>query len=1096
MRIMRITAFIVFILSMQVFAKSFGQTEKINLSMNSTIKEVIERLEEVSDYRFVLKSNESILDKQVNVKYTNESIEKVLNDLLKDSGFTYKIVDRYIAIKPINDATPNIQQQKSVKGKVTDSTGGTLPGVSVVVKGTTNGSITDIDGNYKISNLPDNAMLQFSFVGMKTMEVSVGSRETINVTLTEEAIGLEEVVAVGYGTQRKADLTGAISQVKMKDILSVPTGNAMSALEGRLPGVNITTDGTPGGIGTNTSIRGITSNGNISPLLVIDGVQTRENLSTLLNANDIESIQVLKDAASASIYGVQAANGVIIITTKKADKGKLKVDFDAQLTAQTYHSNIKMLNAQQWGDVYWSAYKNDGQVPSHDQYGSGPTPVIPEFINPQHTIHSGDTDWAKQVYHTSLQQNYNLAVSKGGDNGSSTFSLNYFNQDGLIKYTNFTRFNARFNSNYSFLENKLRVGENVTVSNWDQILKPAGIEELTIAQHPLIPVYDINGGYAGPTQGLGDKPNPIRLLDQQKDNRNTNWRIFGNAYIEIEPVKNLVFRSNFGMNYRNEFLSNFQPKWSEGDRVVDKNSLTTQNDYSKEWIWSNTLTYNLKYKDHSFNALLGQEAKDTRNETLVGVREGFLIQNLDYRYLGAGGGKQTNDGFADRYAITSYFGKLNYSYLDRYLLSGTVRRDATSRFGSNNNSALFPAFTAGWRISQENFMKPIGAISDLKLRLSWGQNGNDNADNEATYTKYAISAILSGYDMAGANTGTIASGIYKVRSGNPNIKWETTTQKNIGIDLAMFNSRLSVTLDYYQKDTKDMLIERPYIGVIGEGGSMSYNGASMSNNGFEAIGNWRDQFKNGIKYDITISASVNKNEITYLPEDIYYTYGGGNGLDKSIVGQPIGSWFGYKTDGLFKTAEEVANSPIQPGKGLGRVRYVDVNGDGTINQKDMTWLGSDQPKFQGSINLGISYRAFDFSVLAIGMVRNAYNNSKFYTDFFQLWTGNHSTRLLNAWTPENANSSIPALTAVNLNDEGRLSEYFIEDGSYLKIKNVALGYTLPQKISEKFKLRNLRLYVQAQDLLTITKYTGADPEGLGYPYPLPRTFTFGLNLGF
>ena len=988
-------------------------------------------------------------------------------------------------------------QTKTISGVVSSSENGEkLIGVTVLVKGTTTGTTTDIDGKYSISVPNKDVILVFSMIGMKKEELKTGANSVLNVILYPDSKLMDEVIVTGYSTERKADITGSVSVVKMKDIASIPTGNAISALEGRLPGVNITTDGTPGGVGTAATIRGITSNGNISPLLVIDGVQTRENLATLLNANDIESIQVLKDAASASIYGVQAANGVIIITTKKADKGKIKVDLDAQFTAQMYHSNIKMLNAQQWGDTYWTAYKNDGQVPSHDQYGSGPVPVIPEFINTAHTIRSGDTDWAKQVYQTSLQQNYNLTVSKGADNGSSTFSLNYFNQEGLIKYTNFTRFNTRFNSNYSFLENKLRIGENVTISNWDQILKPGGIEELTIAQHPLIPVYDINGGYAGPTQGLGDKPNPVRLLDQQRDNRNTNWRIFGNAFIEIEPIKNLVFRSNFGLNYRNGFQSNFQPKWSEGDRVVDKNSLFTQNDYSKEWIWSNILTYNLKIDQHSISALLGQEAKESVNETLNATREGFLIQNLDYRYLGAGGGKQTNDGYADRYAITSYFGKVNYSYMDRYLVSGTLRRDASSRFGMNNNSALFPAFTAGWRISQESFMKNVTPISDLKLRLSWGQNGNDNADNEATYTKYAISAILAGYDMAGANTGTIASGIYKVRSGNPDIRWETTTQKNIGIDLAMFNNRLTLTMDYYMKDTKDMLIERPYIGVIGEGGYMSYNGASMTNNGFEAIATWRDQIDKDWKYDVTVAGSVNKNEITYLPKDIYYTYGGGNGIDKSIVGQPIGSWFGYKTDGLFTTAEQVANSPIQSGKGLGRIKYVDVNGDGVINQKDMTWLGSDQPKFTGSVNLSVSYKSFDLSLLAMGVVRNAYNNSKFYTDFFQLWTGNHSTNLLNAWTPQNSTSTVPALTAVNLNDEGRLSEYFIEDGSYLKIKNIALGYTVPKSITEKLKIRNLRFYVQGQDLLTITKYTGADPEGLGYPYPLPRTFTFGLNLGF
>ncbi|MDD4971295.1 MAG: TonB-dependent receptor [Paludibacter sp.] len=988
-------------------------------------------------------------------------------------------------------------QTKTITGVVTTSENGeSLIGVTIMVKGSSTGTVTDINGKYSISVPNNDAILVFSMIGMKKEELKPGSSQVLNVVLSPDSRIMDEVIVTGYSTERKADITGAVSVVKMKDISSIPTGNAMSALEGRLPGVNITTDGTPGGVGTNATIRGITSNGNISPLLVIDGVQTRENLSTLLNANDIESIQVLKDAASASIYGVQAANGVIIITTKKADKGKIKVDLDAQFTAQFYHSNIKMLNAQQWGDTYWSAYKNDGQVPSHDQYGSGPTPVIPEFINLQHTIRSGDTDWAKQVYQTSLQQNYNLTVSKGAENGSSTFSLNYFNQDGLIKYTNFKRFNTRFNSNYSFLDNRVRIGENVTISNWNQILKPGGIEELTIAQHPLIPVYDINGGYAGPTQGLGDKPNPVRLLDQQKNNRDESWRIFGNAYLEIEPVKNLVFRSNFGLNYRTEFLSAFQPKWSEGDRVVNKNSLTTSNNYSREWIWSNTLAYNLKLNNHSFNIMLGQEAKELINESLSGTREDFLIQNLDYRYLDAGGGKQTNSGNADRYAITSLFGKLNYSYLDRYLLSGTMRRDASSKFGSNNNSAIFPAVSAGWRISQESFMKDVTQISDMKLRLSWGENGNDNANNEATYTKYAINGILAGYDMTGANSGTIATGIYKLRTGNPNIKWETTNQKNIGLDVAMFNNRLSLTMDYYMKDTKDMLIERPYIALIGEGGDMSYNGASMTNNGFEAIASWRDQFNKDFKYDITVAASVNKNEVTFLPSDIYYTYGGGNGIDKSIVGQPIGSWFGYKTNGLFTTADEVANSPVQPGKGLGRIRYVDVNGDGVIDQKDQTWLGSDQPKFSGSVNLGISYKSFDLSVLAIGVVRNAYNNSKFYTDFFQLWTGNHSTNLLNAWTPQNSTSSIPALTAVNLNNEDRLSEYYIEDGSYLKIKNIAVGYTVPKSITEKLKIRSLRFYVQGQDLLTITKYTGADPEGLGYPYPLPRTFTFGLNLGF
>ncbi|MDB5019324.1 MAG: SusC/RagA family TonB-linked outer membrane protein, partial [Pedobacter sp.] len=418
-------------------------------------------------------------------------------------------------------------------------------------------------------------------------------------------------------------------------------------------------------------------------------------------------------------------------------------------------------------------------------------------------------------------------------------------------------------------------------------------------------------------------------------------------------------------------------------------------------------------------------------------------------------------------------------------------------FGKNNNAAVFPAVSAGWRISQENFMKGQSLISDLKLRASWGQNGNDLLDNEATYTKYSTNLNMGGYDISGINQGTIPNGIIKDRTGNPNIKWEVTTQTNLGLDLAMLKDRLSLTLDYYIKKTDDMLIDRPYIGIIGEGGSMAYNGASLSNKGFEAILNWRDRIGRDFNYSLTFTATAYKNKVTAVPDDILYTYGGGNGQDKTIVGQPLGSWLGFRTNGIYRSAEELNDGINKPGKGLGRIRYVDTNGDQVINDRDMEWLGSDQPKFIGGLNVALGYRAFDFSFFVNGMIRDAYNNSKFYTDFFQLWTGNHSTRLLDAWNPTtNSSSDIPALTALNINEENRTSQYFIENGSYLKLKNIQLGYTVPRSLADKVKLRNLRMYIQGQDLVTITKYKGADPEGLGYPYPLPRTFTFGLNFGF
>lgn len=990
-------------------------------------------------------------------------------------------------------------QNMEIKGKVISSED-QLPliGVSVVENGTQNGVITDLDGVFSMTVTSKDAVLTFSMVGMKAVDVKVANKKFISVLMDPDAVMLDQVVVTGYTTEKKADITGAVSVVKIDDIASIPTGNVMSSLQGRLAGVNVNADGQPGGGTTSTTIRGLNTINNSSPLYVIDGVQTRENISTLINPNDVESIQVLKDAASASIYGTQAANGVIIITTKKSAKEKTRITFDGKVSSQNYHTAIPMMNTLQWGQVYWKAYQNDGIAPSHDQYGNGAEPVIPAFIDADQTIPAGNTNWADQVYQQAQMQTYNLTVANGNKNSNSLLSFNYFDQDGLIKYTNFTRYNVRVNSDYRILNNMIRVGENINISNWSEITKPGGIEELTIAQHPLIPVYDINGGYAGPTSGLGDKPNPVRLLDQMRDNRSENWRLFGNIYLEFEPVKNLVFKSNLGLNYKDGFFSTFEPKWQEGQsRIVDKNSLNVRGEYRKEWVWSNTASYNYENEKISFSVLAGMEAKETIYEFLSGKREDYMIESLDYRYLTSGGGAQTNAGLLDRTAMVSYFGKFNYAYDNKYLLSATLRNDASSRFGANNNSAFFPAASLGWRVSQENFMNQIEFIDDMKIRASWGQNGNDQMDNEATYTKYYFDLIQAGYDIAGNNQGTIENGIIKQRSGNPDVRWEVTTQTNIGLDLALLKNRLTLTADYYVKNTNDMLIDKPYIAVIGEGGYYAYNGASMKNSGVEASISWRDNINKDFSYEVSLTGTVNKNEITDLPTEIYYTWGGGNGVDQSIVGQPFGSWFGYVADGLYRTEDEVNDGITQAGEGVGRIKYKDLNGDNVIDENDRKWLGSDQPKFMGGINLSMKYKAFDFSAFFNGMLRNAWNNSKFYTDFFQLWTGNHGVRLLDAFDPEtNPDSNIPMLTAINNNLENRTSTYFIEDGSYVKLKNLQLGFTLPAKYSQKFGANNLRVYVQGQDLLTITNYSGADPEGLGYPYPIPRTITFGFNLGF
>lgn len=1003
-------------------------------------------------------------------------------------------------------------QNNVVTGVVTAADDGlALIGVSVVEKGTSNGTTTDIDGKYQINLKNGTGILVFSMIGMEAQEKTVKNGDIVNVVLSEDRHLLDEVVVTGYTTERKVDITGSVSVVKMKDISNIPTGNVLSSLQGRVPGVNITTDGTPGGMNTSTLIRGTTTINDSSPLYIIDGVMARDNIASILSSNDVESIQVLKDAASASIYGAQAANGVIIITTKRAKKGEIKVDFDMSLTAQTFSTGIDLLNTQQWGDTYWQAYKYSyGTTPSSAVYGSGETAVPQEYYynTDKLKIRTADTDWAKEIYSTALMQNYNVTLSKGADNGSTSLTLNYMDQNGLIRNSDFKRLNTRLTSDYSFLNNRLRIGESISVNRWTRHYNPSGIEEEVIAQHPAIPVYDENGGYAGGyVDILGDKPNMVRLTDNEKNNRHTYWRIFGNAYIEIEPIKNLVFKSNLGVNYYNAFNSEFVPSWQEGSRTVNTNELTVSNAYEYKWVSSNTAAYNFTIDKHSTSFLLGFEAKKDYSESLQGYGTGLAIEDKNYLYLDAVTAGQMVGNNASTYAMLSGFGRINYSYDSKYLLTGTLRRDASSRFGSKKNYGYFPSISGGWRISSEPFMTgTTDWLSDLKLRMSWGINGNDMIDNEATYTKYIVSLSGASYNINGDGT-TLSPGAYKVISGNSALKWEQTTQTNLGIDASFLNNRLGFTLDYFNKDTKDMLIKRDYIAVIGEGGYYWYNGISMNNKGLETTISWRDEIRD-FKYDISLNLSYYKNKVTDLPSDIYYTYGGGNGTDKTIVGQSFGSWMGYKTDGLFRTQEEVdeynSKYDVQMGKpGIGRIRYIDVNGDGKINTADQTWLGYDSPKLIGGLNIGASYKGFDISVFLNGMIRDAWNNSKYYTDFFQLWTGNHSTRLLNAleaWKGYEQtgtySSDIPALTADNNNNEDRSSDYYIEDGSYIKLKSLTLGYTFPNKLMNKLRVRNARIYLQSQNLFTITKYKGADPEGLGYTYPLPKTYTLGLSFGF
>ncbi len=999
-------------------------------------------------------------------------------------------------------------QSISVQGVVVSATDGEpLIGASVVssAKGTL-GVSTDLDGQFTIK-VPENSSITVTYVGYKPLTLKAAPHMTIK--LDEDTELLDEVVVVGYSTEKKSDLTGSVSVVKMKDVADTPTGNVIQSLQGRVAGMMVSTDGTPGGLSTGTSIRGASSfrgdaNG---PLYVIDGVMTRENPGTIINPNDVESIQVLKDAASASIYGAQAANGVIIITTKRAKKGEAHVTFDATLTAQTYNSGLDLLNAYQWGDVYWAAYKyaHNGATPSSAIYGNGATAQLQTYKN----LNGADvipqtTDWEDEIHRTALMQTYSIGLSKGSDSGSSSLSLSWLDHDGIVKGSDFQRLNTRFSSDYGFLGNRLRVGGNVAVNWWTAHYMPSGAEENAVKQHPAKAAYDESGVWVDQINDvLGDAPNMLRLIENEKNNKHEYWRVFGNAYLQIEPIKSLIIKTNLGVNYYNETNKTFEPAWLR-DTV---NKLTQSTAKNQDWVWTNTAQYDRTFGKNSIMALVGVEAKKYHNESFFGYGTGLAIEDPNYLYLGNVTANKNVGAGASNYSMFSGFGKINYTWDEKYLASFTLRRDASSRLSKDHNYDWFPSFSAGWRISNEKFMQDTRSwLNELKIRGSWGINGNDLIDNEAFYAKYLMSLDRGSYNMNGDGN-TLSPGAYRIRTTNPDLKWEKTYQTNVGVDASLLNNRLTVSLDYFFKETKDMLVEKPYIATIGEGGYCWYNGGEMTNKGFEGQINWRSKAGKDFNYEVGFNFTVQKNEVTALLDDIKYTYGGGYG-DLSLVGQSLGSWMGFKTDGVFHSQEEVekykTDYQVEFGQpGVGRIKYVDANGDGKINYNDRTWLGCDLPKVQLGINLGANWRGFDLSMFFSSIIRDAFNNSKYYTDLFQCWNGNHGTRLLDAakayenfLTTGYYNCDTPAPTTDNGNNEHEVSEFHLENGSFLRLKTLSLGYTLPASVMSKLHMSNARVYFQAQNVFTITSYTGADPEGLGYPYAMPRQYTFGIQFGF
>ncbi len=1016
-----------------------------------------------------------------------------------------------------------VYAQTEITGTVVDETGETVIGATVMEKGTTNGTVTDFDGVFTIKVNPG-ATLVFSYVGFLNVEMPASNGMV--VTMKEDALALNEIVVTGYTTQRKADLTGAVSVVSVTDLVKQNENNPIKAMQGRVPGMNISADGNPSGAAT-VRIRGTGTLNNNDPLYIIDGVPTKAGMHEL-NGNDIESIQVLKDAASASIYGSRAANGVIIITTKGGKDGKVKIDFDASLSVQTYANKMKVLNAKEFGQTMWQGYVNDGLDPNLNglgyhydwSYNAQGVPTLnaitmSKFLDPAGKTPAADTDWFKETTRTGFVQQYNVSLSQGTENGTSFFSLGYYNNKGIIKQSDFQRLSARINSTYKLLpigDRKIvTIGEHFTVNRTNELQAPGGFLENVLQFNPSLPVYTTDGQYAGPVGGYPDRENPVARLDRNSDNRYTYWRMFGDAFININPIANFNIKSTFGLDYSQKQQRIFTYPITEGTVANPTNAVEPKQEHWTKWMWNAIATYNLERGNHRGDIMIGTELNREDDSWLSAKAYDFAVLNPDYMWPNSAVGESEAYGSGEGYTLVSFFGKVNYTYADRYLASLTMRYDGSSRFGRNNRYGTFPSVSLGWRISEESFMKSLDWLDNLKLRASWGQTGNQEISNIARYTIFESNYGEAGfggqsygtsYDITGTNGGqTLPSGFKRNQLGNDNLKWETTTQTNLGFDFGMLRNALYGSFEWYYKKTTDILVYMPGIGVMGEGSSQWINAGEMTNKGIELNVGYRGSVGD-FQYDIAGNIGTYRNKVTKLPETLAAagTFGG-NGVE-SVVGHPMGAQVGYVYDGIFKSQEEIYNHAEQNGAGLGRIRWKDLNEDGVINEKDQKWIYSPVPDFTWGLNIYLEYKNFDFTMFWQGVQGvDVISDLKRETD---LWAGlnitnlNKGHRLLDAWTPLNPNSNIPAVSTMDNNNEKRVSSYFVENGSFAKMRNIQLGYNFGSNICDKLHLSRLRMYVSAQNLLTIKSksFTGVDPENPNFGYPIPLNVTYGLNVSF
>ena len=1096
-RIMRISTFLLMVCVFCSYAgNAHSQNAKVSIRMNNVkLDKILNEIENQTDYLFIY-NNQVDINKITSVKVKNEAVAQVLDRILSGTGINYELEGTHIILttEAIKDLHAQ-QQAKTVTGTVTDVSGEPIIGANIRIKGTTTGTITDIDGNFSIEAEPQ-SVIEVSYIGYLTQETVINNQKSIRFLLKEDTKTLDEVVVIGYGVQKKADLTGSVANINTEKLNTQSNANIGQALQGKIAGVDIVSQGGAPGSGTRIMVRGIGTLNNASPLYIVDGMYM--NSIDHINPNDIASIDVLKDASSAAIYGSRAANGVIIVTTKEGSntEGKPIIDLSVNVGISTASKFLDMPDAKGWAEVTTIARQAIGK-PALD--------MATDLAN------KPDNDWQDIMFRPALMQNYNLSVKGGGKYSTYYTGLGYFNQDGIVKGTNYQRYNIQSKNDYK--RGIFSAGTNLIISfSHDKPLHQelrGGMIGTILQSVPTLEKYDDTreGGYGGTYGDVVNIPHPLAIIDDNiMDRYNENVKIFANLYAQIELFKGLKYKLNLTPDFSFERYKNYLNKYDFGLATNSITQLTERQRRRRNILVENLLTFDRTFGEHKISALAGYTYQDSRFRHIQAYGEG-LPQGLEE--IDAATTNRSNEGNSWRSVLTSILGRVFYSYQNKYLFTATIRRDGSSKFGKNNRYGYFPSFSLGWNVAEEKFMENVHWLDQLKLRGGYGVLGNQEIDNY----QYS-STITTGINYPDGNGGLL-QGAFPKNFANPDIKWEETAMTNVGIDFMAFNNRLSLTADYYVKNTKDILLTVPIPISSGGANDPIRNAGKIRNNGFEFNLGWMDQPNPDISYGINLIGSFNKNKVIAMGSESGSIKGGSTNQNittsETKAGYPIGGYWLISTAGYFNSQEEVDayakdGKKIQPAAEPGDIKFVDANNDGVINDDDRVFQGSPFPDFTFALNGNMRYKNFDLSIGLQGVLGNKIYNATRQTLEDVTKGSNFLASCLDYWTPENKNASHPRLTWDDPNRNTRAeSDRYLENGSYLRLRSVQLGYTFPQTWF-KGAIQHARVYINAENLFTITSYSGYSPDvnadnanyrGFdNFIYPTNRTFMLGLNVTF